>query len=196
MVGPIQIGEPMRHFALLLAALALSACGSEQHSAAGADCARTATHEVVWTQSETPDVITTSSQGPSCGQAVVTFVARTASGDPLWAFSSTYYDMTAGGAPPEPVEVTAAQMDTFLAGWADVTSSRSSTLPEWREGVATLTESATTFAYDTPFERDVYEMLRARDLPMICYAAAVEDSQCLIVDPASNAPTMIVAYGP
>ena len=48
----------------------------------------------------------------------------------------------------------------------------SNTLPEWREGVATLTESATTFAYDTPFDRETYEMLRARNLPMFCYAAA------------------------
>jgi len=130
-------------------------------------------------------------------QAVVTFVARNAAGDPLWAFASTYYDMTAGGAPPEGAPaVLVADVDRFLAGWADVTTQRSSELPEWREGVATLTESATTFAYDTPFDRETYEMLRARNLPMICYAAAVEASQCLIVDPASRAPAMIVAYGP
>ena len=38
-------------------------------------------------------------------------------------------------------------------------------------------------------------MLRARNLRMICYAAAVEATQCLVIDPASHAPTMIVAYG-
>lgn len=187
----------MRRFVIALAALALSACGQSGPTAEQQGCARLATHDVVWTQAETPDVITTASQGPSCAQAVVTFVARNASGDPLWAFASTYYDMTAGGIPPEGTPpVTPEQMDTFLAGWADVSVSRSGSLPEWREGVATLTESATTFAYDTPFERETYEMLRARDLPMICYAAAVEATQCLIVDPASHAPTMIVAYGP
>jgi hypothetical protein len=69
-------------------------------------------------------------------------------------------------------------------------------LPEWREGVDTLSSSAPTFSYNTPFERNTYEMLRARSLPMICYAAAVEATQCLVIDPASNAPTMIVAYGP
>lgn len=186
----------MRRFFILAAALVLSACGQQQ-TAEQSGCARTATHEVVWTQTETPDVITASSQGPSCAQAVVTFVARNSSGDPLWAFASTYYDMTAGGVPPEGApEVTVEQMDTFLAGWADVSVSRTTALPEWREGVATLTESATTFAYDTPFDREVYEMLRARDLAMICYAAAVEATQCLIVDPASHSPAMIVAYGP
>ncbi|MEZ6022191.1 MAG: hypothetical protein R3C16_01975 [Hyphomonadaceae bacterium] len=37
-------------------------------------------------------------------------------------------------------------------------------------------------------------MLRAGDLPMLCYAAAVEASQCLIIDPLSHAPAMIVAF--
>jgi hypothetical protein len=182
---------------ILAAALALSACGRTDTAANASACARSATHEVTWTSEAAPDVITTRADGPNCVQAVVTFVARNADGDPLWAFASTYYDMTAGGAPPEgapavPVE----DMDRFLAGWADVTTRRSGELPEWREGVATLTESAATFAYDTPFDRETYEMLRARNLPMICYAAAVEASQCLIVDPASHSPTMIVAYGP
>jgi hypothetical protein len=151
----------------------------------------------MWSNEASPDIILASSQGPSCAQAAVTLVARNAGGDPLWAFASTYYDMTMGGVPPEGAPaVSNEQMDEFLAGWANVTTMRSGELPEWREGVGTLTESATTFAYDTPFDREAYEMLRARNLPMICYAAAVEATQCLIVDPASHAPTMMVAYGP
>lgn len=184
---------------LLVAALALSACGPMGGGTASdtSACARSATHEAAWTTEGAPDTVTARSEGPSCAQAVVTLVVRNSNGDPLWAFASTYYDMTMGGIPPEgAAAVSNEQMDEFLAGWANVTTMRSNELPEWREGVATLTESATTFAYDTPFDREVYEMLRARNLPMICYAAAVEASQCLIVDPASHAPTMIVAYGP
>jgi hypothetical protein len=124
-------------------------------------------------------------------------VARNSDGDPLWAFASTYYDMTMGGIPPEgPPAVSNEQMDTFLAGWADVTLQHSSELPEWREGFDSLSASAQTFSYDTPFGREAYEMLRARNLAMICYAAAVEASQCLIIDPFSHAAIMIVAYGP
>lgn len=189
----------MRCFVFVLAALALAACGQQQQqSASTADgCARSATHEVAWSREGAPDTITTRSEGPSCAQAAVFFVARNVDGDPLWAFASTYYDLTAGGTPPEGAPaVTPEQMDTFLAGWADVTVSRSGELPEWREGVATLSESAQTFSYDTPFDRETYEMLRARELAMICYAAAVEGTQCLIIDPASHAPIMIVAYGP
>lgn len=186
----------MRIF-LLATALMLSACGPMNFAAQNSECARSATHEVTWTSEDAPDTITTRSDGPTCAQAAVTFVARNSAGDPLWAFASTYFDMTSGGIPPEGTPaVSNEQMNTFLAGWANVTTMRSGELPEWREGVATLTESATTFAYDTPFDRETYEMLRARNLQMICYAAAVEASHCLIVDPASHAPTMIVAYGP
>ncbi len=187
----------MRLALVLFAALTLSACGQQRDAASTEGCARTATHDVRWTNADAPDVITTRADGPTCAQAVVTFVARNARGDALWAFASTYYDLTAGGIPPEGAPaVTNEEMDRFLSGWADVTEMRSSELPQWREGVATLTESATTFAYDTPFDRETYEMLRARNLPMICYAAAAEASQCLIIDPASHAPAMIVAYGP
>ena len=186
----------MRRLILCLAALALGACGQPASTASQSDCALAATHEVAWT-SETPDVVTTSASGPSCAQAVVQFVVRNGAGDPLWAFASTYYDMSFGGIPPEgAAPVSDEQMNTFLAGWADVSEMRSTELPEWREGVATLSESAETFSYDTPFDRETYEMLRTRDLPMLCYASAVEASQCLIMDPASHAPTMIVAYGP
>lgn len=185
----------MRWIICALAAATLAACG-EREVASGDGCTRVATHDVTWTNADAPDVITTRSDGPSCTQAVVTFVARNAQGDALWAFASTHYDLTAGGLPPEDAPaVTPTQMDEFLASWANVTESSSGDLPEWRADAATLTESATTFAYDTPFERETYEMLRQRNLPMICYAAAAEASQCLIVDPASHAPIMIVAYG-
>lgn len=182
---------------LAIAALALTLGACSQPAPQQAGCARSATHDVLWSQPGAPDVITTASQGPTCAQTVVTFVARNAEGDSLWAFASTYYDMTAGAAPPDGAPpVTEAQMDTFLSSWADVSASHTNTLPQWREGVATLTESASTFAYETPFDRETYEMLRARDLPMICFAAAVEGTQCLIVDPASQAPAKMVAYGP
>ncbi|MGE0739797.1 MAG: hypothetical protein AB7O98_00520 [Hyphomonadaceae bacterium] len=181
-----------------VAALALCACGQSNNAASTEACARSVTQSVEWTNPGAPDTITARADGPSCAQAAVTFVIRNANGDPLWAFASTYFDMTAGGVPPEgapPVSI--EEMDRFLSGWATVELQQSGAfLPEWREGAATLTESATTFAYDTPFERDAYEMLRARDLRTLCYAAAVEAVQCLVVDPLSNAPTMIVAYGP
>lgn len=187
----------MRFALVILTAMAFASCGDTRQPASSQGCARVAAHEVTWTNAIAPDVITTKSEGPNCAQAVVTFVARNADGDALWAFASTYYDLTAGGLPPEDaVPVSTEEMDRFLSGWANVSEMRTGELPAWREDAATLTESATTFSYETPFDRETYESLRARNLPMICYAAAVEASQCLIVDPASQAPALMVAFGP
>jgi hypothetical protein len=186
----------MTRVLLFVLALAAAACSRAPDHAANA-CAHAQTREVVWTNADAPDTITASAQGPSCDQAVVLFVVRNASGDPLWTHASTYFDMTTGGGPVEGASpVTDADMQAFLSGWASVEISRSNELPEWREGVATLTESAQTFAYDTPFEREAYEMLRARALPTLCFAGGAESAHCLVIDPLSNAPTMIVAYGP
>lgn len=185
----------MRAPTILVAALVLANC-SRPTEQTDAGCAREITREVAWSGAA-PDRITASSSGPSCLQSFVTLSIRAANGDTLWVHAAPYYDMVAGGAPPPDARpISTAQMDTFLNGWAEPTLGRSSTLPQWREGIATLTESAATFSYDTPFDRETYEQLRARDLPMLCYAAAAEASQCLIVDPFSGAPTMIVAYGP
>lgn len=186
----------MRALFLAAAVLALGACADQQPSA-NAGCARAASQEVTWSSDAAPDTVTARADGPTCGQAIVTLAVRNAAGDALWAFSSTYYDLTAGGAPPEgAAPVSGDEIDRFLAGWANVTMSTSGELPEWREDAATLTESATTFAYDTPFDREIYEMLRQRNLRTLCFAAAVEATQCLIVDPASNTPALIVTYGP
>lgn len=186
----------MRVVLLLATLLALSAC-QRISAAPQANCTRSATHEVSWSSEGAADKISAHSEGPSCAQAVVTLVVRNSAGDPLWAFASTYYDLTMGGVPPEGAErVTHQQMDTFLAGWANVTEQRTGELPEWRADAESLSASAQTFSYDTPFDRETYEGLRAQNLKMICYAAATEGSQCLIIDPASHEPIMMVAYGP
>lgn len=187
----------MRLFIVMLVALAASACGQRQQRADAAGCQRSATHQVVWSEPDAPDTIAVRADGPTCAQAVVTLTVRNSSGDPLWAFASTYFDMQFGGRPPEGASaVTEAEMDQFLAGWANVTEMRSSELPQWREDAATLTESAQTFAYETPFDREIYQTLWERNLPMLCYAAGAEAVQCLIVDPASQSAAMLAAYGP
>lgn len=188
----------MRILAVSLIALALCACVQREPRERAADgCALSAAHEVTWSSETHPDTITARADGPTCAQAVVSFTIRNHAGDPLWAFAATYYDMTSGGIPPEGAPaVTKEQMDAFLAGWANVTLARSGALPEWKEGAASLGDSVTEMSYSTAFPRETYEALRQRNLPEICYAAAVEATQCLIIDPASHAPAMIVAYGP
>ena len=187
----------MRVIVLVVAAF-LAACAPRAQQPEAQGCARSATHPVTFSNSQTPDTIVTRSDGPSCAQAIVTFVLRNAQGDPLWTLANTHYDMTAGGTPSADgaPAVTEAQMDAFLSGWANVQMQRTSTLPEWRAGAESLTASVEGFSYSTALPRDSYEMLRARDLPLLCYAAAAEAVQCLVMDPATGSPTMMVAYGP
>ncbi len=189
----------MRRMVLGAAALFVCACGQQTQTASAprADaCARSATHDVVWTNSDAPDTIAVRAQGPTCVQAVVTFIVRNAQGDPLWQFISTYHDMTIGGAAPQDAPaVSPERVDHFLAGWANVTVQTSGQLPQWPQGAENIGSNG-RLTYNTAFSRATYEATRQRNLRMICYAAAVDATQCLVVEPSSNAPAMIVAYGP
>jgi hypothetical protein len=171
----------MRNLALACAMLLLGACG--QDGGAPSRCDRAAAHAVTWSAAA-PDRVSARAEGPSCAQATVTLTVRNGSGDPLWAFASSYREMVIGGAPPEDsAPVSAEDMDRFLAAWADVSVMGSAALPQWSADAR------------TDFQREQYEALRARDLRTICYAAGVTASQCLVIDPATNAPAMIVATG-
>jgi len=186
----------MRVFLFACLGLALAAC-DPRAADESAGCALSATQTIAFSTEGETDVIEARAEGPSCAQAVVTLSLRTAAGDPLWVFAGTYYDMAYGGVPPEgAAPVSREDMERFLKSWADVTTAKTGALPAWPEGAASLSAGSNGIAYDTPFDRETYEMLRARDLPQLCYAAAVAATQCLIIDPVSRAPTMIVAYGP
>lgn len=184
----------MRVLASIAAALALASCG--QSSPRGEACALEAASSVTWSSSTAPDAILARADGPNCTQAAATLTIRNASGDPLWVFASTYYDLTAGGVPPEGAPAAdRAAVQNFLASWADVTELRAGDLPAWSESMSRPGEGVAPFNYESPFDRETYEALRARNLATLCYAAAVAAVQCLVIDPASHAPAMIVAYG-
>lgn len=185
----------MRIFALLALSL-LGACDGGSQPSANTGCSRSASHEITWSTPQAPDTVTAHADGPSCAQAIVTLTIRSAQGDPLWTFAATHFAMQSGdGALPESAPAVSDEaMDAFLTNWAELTIQKSTTLPQWREADARLTGE--TFSYHTDFDRDAYELLRTRDLPMACYAAGVESVACLVVDPFSHAPAQIVAYGP
>ena len=188
----------MRWLLSFVFAVSVAACARAPATTSAEGCALTATHETSWSNPASPDTVTARADGPSCSQAILTVSIRNARGDALWAYARTYLEMTAGDgvAPEDAAAVSADEMAATLRGLANVTQQTTRALPEWRADAATLTESAETFAYETPFERDVYEMLRGRDLAMICLAAGAAASECLIIDPASGAPARMVAYSP
>ena len=162
---------------------------------ASAGCAYEATHRVRFSDERTDDVVTATSAGPSCAQAVVVMTIRNSAGDPLWTFAETYNGMTNPGGGVGEAPVSEAQVQSFLDSWTKVTLSRTSSLPDWTDGKSSLAESATGGMYSTPFERETYRALRSRDLAQLCFSNSPESAQCLIIDPASHAPTVIAFMG-
>jgi hypothetical protein len=185
----------MRLFVFAISALTLCAC-AEPARRQSAGCAIEATHQVTWSNAEAPDTITARAEGPDCTRAFVHLSIRNADGDPLWVTASTYYDLTAGGPPPpDAPPATAPEVQTFLRSWADVTRISSNELPAWADGMSRPGEGVGPLGYDSPLERETYEAMRERALPTLCTAIAAAAVQCLIIDPASHAPTILAAYG-
>jgi len=150
-------------------------------------CSRAATREVRFTGAERAERITARSSGPSCAQAIVVWTLRNAQGDPLFVFASTFSDMSenSGAATPD-------QMDRFLRAWVGrPIQSTASALPDWPADAYTLSADQ-SHGMDTPYERETYLALRARNLPLLCFANSAESEQCLIIDPMSHAATVIV----
>lgn len=181
----------MKRLFIALAACALASCTpSPLRPVAAADCSQSVDRAVRFSSAEINDVITVASSGPSCAQAVLNFTLRSADGDPLWTFATTLHDMGGPEAPtPEDVQV-------LLTRWVTVEVTHTGTLPEWRQGAESLGDSVDEGgSYETPFARETYEALRSRHLPLLCFLNSRESSQCLIIDPASGAPTVIVFRG-
>ncbi|HWA01205.1 MAG TPA: hypothetical protein VG841_12915 [Caulobacterales bacterium] len=186
-------------FLCVAAALALAACGrpapAPHIAAPGVGCTREYMHRVAFSDVSAPDTITARAEGPSCAQAVVTLTIRAANGDPLWVFAETYAVMQGGEAASRLAPAAIDRLDEFLMSWADVTIKTTGDLPEWRAEAATLAESVQGMSYATPFDRDSYERFRRQNLRDLCFAVGPESSQCIIMDPASHAPSLIVNFG-
>lgn len=186
----------MRALATCAVAVFLAACNPHGDGArSDSACVRVATRSTNWSSEQSVDTISARAEGPTCAQSVVTFTIRNADGDPLWTFASTFYEMTVGGRTDEPAAVSAEEVDSFLASWVDVTVNRSSDLPAWTEGADALSAAADGMSYYTDLNRETYEDLRGRNLPQLCFAAGVDSSRCLVVDPHTHAPLAIVAFG-
>ena len=190
----------MRFVLAAALAFALGACerlpDAEPRAAPQSACTHHAVHDITWTNETAPDVVTASSDGPTCAQAIVTLTIRNAAGDPLWTMATTYYDMTIGGrGPEEPPAVSEADMQAFLDRWSTIAINRTGELAAWAEGADQPAAADSTIAYNTEFDRETYETLRARNLPQACFAAATAATQCLVIDPMTNSPAVIVAFG-
>lgn len=188
--------------ALLLAAAAglLAACSQPAtetpvEAAADEGCMREYSRQVTFSNSQQPDTISVTAEGPNCRQAVVTLVLRNAAGDPLWVLASLYSNM----GPLDPQQAQDAsfeQVDNFLRDWATGAALTTRNSPEWPETAASLQEADSGGGvYWTPYQREAYQAIRDRNLPMICFTNGWESSECIIVDPGSNQPTVFLRFG-
>lgn len=185
----------MRFYLLGALSLALAACGQSQQAASDGACALNATHEITWSNPAAADTVTATATGPTCAQAVVTLVVRDVEGDPLFAFASTYAEMSTGGRADADLDVEQANVQTFLDSWADVTMNTSGELPAWAEGAEGPRGVDEVPYYSTFLDRDFYETLRERNLPQLCFAEGIETSTCIVIDQESNRPLTIVTFG-
>jgi hypothetical protein len=186
----------MRSAAIFALLALLAACAQEPPRQSGA-CALSAESQFSFSNSDAPDAAIANAFGPSCDQAVVVLTLRNSAGDPLWTHVGTYHFMVHGGPPPPgAAPASAADVQAFLDAWANVSVTTSAALPAWAEGAARPGEEGQPFAYVTPFDRETYERLRAQDLAQICFAAGAETSRCLVIDPATRTPALLVEFGP
>ena len=190
---------------LFVTLLALAACGQARPAATteaaaphiepieiAQGCNQQRQAPVTFSNPARPDMITVRAEGPTCDQAVLTFILRNAEGDVLWAMAETMRAMTISDPP-----FTDARVSDFLRMWSEARSDRTSELPEWTEGAESLQAAHADEGgvISTPFTRDDYEMNRSRNLPMLCMLNGHESGQCLIIDPLSSAPTIMMFQG-
>lgn len=177
---------------MLLAALALSACGQRQEAASAA-CALTVTREINWDESDARATLTARASGETCLGATVAL--EVTSGAATYTLNSTYHAMTVGGAPSaHDAPVAPAKVETFLASWTDATRMTSAQLPAWREGADHPGEADGALPYRAPIARAAYEAVRARALPTLCISAGVDAVECVVIDGAEIAP--VLGYQP
>lgn len=121
-----------------------------------------------------------SSAGPDCEHAVATLVIRDPANRVLWAeaypaeFVMTLTEAHDAGA-----------MRTALAEWIDSsnhTIATSAAFPEWPANAETPVSGEFPFYPEPGWERDSYEALRARDVPVFCYVQGMESQACLAWD--------------
>jgi hypothetical protein len=159
-------------------------------------CTRSAAHDV--SVAGAPYKVTAAAEGAPCSAAQLTLSVRDGAGAVLWRYQALYLDLAFGGAGAEaPPDVSAAEMDSFLAGWTDVTVSHAAALPDWPASAARLAAVEDAgLVTDTPLARSAYESLRGADAPTVCYAATMEVSHCIAFDAATHKAKLIAAFGP
>lgn len=168
---------------VLATLLLLSACkpGAGSAPLGGGGCNLVAERTVAFTAPGASDTVEARSFGRDCTGAVVVWTVRNAAGRPLFAHAAPYEWIH------KPVDPTsAAQMQSFLDGWAGAPVDDTSASPEWKiEDVAA--PEAWGPGGRSMFVRETYESIRAAKLPRICLPISSDAYECIFYDADAEA---------
>lgn len=160
-----------------LAALAAACSQAEEQDVMSEGCTARATAQ--WATELEPNAsIEATTSGPDCARSVATITIRSGSGEPLYA--TTHF-------PPHVMTLkdasTPAAMQTALAQWIDpasnTTMQTSSALPEWPANATGPQNGEFPFYVDEGYTRELYNEIRAANLPLYCFVQGMESLRCL-----------------
>jgi hypothetical protein len=132
----------------------------------GTGCTVSATREVAFS---TPnDRVTAEARGPACDKLAAVLTIRAADGVLLWTYAAPADwlapDMLGAGA-------TRTAAVNAMADWAQVSAQTTAEFAPWPEAAP---GAYVTSDMRTPFDREGYEDIRARKLPVLCFATGAQ----------------------
>lgn len=161
---------------LILTALALAAISCTR---APVTCDRASTATISF--SGASDTVTARTFGAACDKAVGVIAISAEDGTPLYAWSAPLHPTFGNLFEPRVDGPTAETADEFLARWAALRIAQTSEAPPWPARAPAPAGAETTM------DRDLYEFIRARALPMACHLSAVAHETCVYFEPAAAA---------
>lgn len=157
------------------------------HRASGEGCAVSAERTIAF--SSPNDRVVAALDGPRCDALAATLTIRRPDGALVWT-----YAVRADWLAPEALGPGASKAAASAAAeaWSNVTVQRTGQFAAWPQTVPGVEPTADM---RTPFDREGYEEIRARNLPVVCFATGAETIDCLFWDPDAQMAQIIYDAG-
>ncbi len=135
------------------------------------------------------DRVTAEARGPACDKLAAVLTIRAANGALLWTYAAPA-DWLAPGVLGAGASRTAAA--DAMEDWAKVSVQTTAEFAPWPE---TAPGAYATSDMRTPFDRDGYEDIRARNLPVLCFATGAQTTDCIFWDKEAGMAQLIYDAG-
>lgn len=155
----------MKRALLLALAAALAGCARD---APAARCDLESSRAIAFSSAEADDVVEARALGADCGAAVAVYIVRSHEGVPIYAWAAPFHPTFGESfAPRAEGALSRQEMQAFLDRWAAPASAATAAAPAWHDAIV------------TPFDRETYEDVRARNAPMLCFLSSVARETCV-----------------